>query len=187
MFDDYREIPLKIFLKVISDESRLSELLPNVTKEQWKEFKTKFEEDNPSPHDEVRIEKQQNVLYPDAKIQLYKTLIQFCLQAPEIWKRLFDEAGVNKKNTLFESIANVNKMIAKEQVRFNISKAEFEKFNKDYPVEEKEDSEYNIFDVLSSLASVTGNKLEYNTATIGELLADQKLAHRIAEKHTKNG
>ena len=187
MFDDYREIPLKTFLKVLSDEKRLKDLLPSVSVELWNKFKTKFEEDNPSPNDEVRIEKQQNFLYPDSKIQLYKTLIHFSLISYNSWEKFFDAVGVTKKANLIDSIAYVNKMIAKEQVRFNVAHAEFKKFNEDYPVEQSEESDYNVFDALSSLSAVTGNKLDYNTATIGELMAEQKLAQRIAEKNNKNG
>jgi hypothetical protein len=185
MFDDYREIPLKLFIKVLNNESEMERLLPSIDTGTWKVFKDKFEADNPSDEDIVIVEKQQRVLYPESKIQLYKTLIQFCLVAPGIWERLFDEAGVSKKETLFTSIAYLNKQINKEQVRFNISNAELKQFLKDMP--ERERTEYNIFDVISSLSAVTGNRLDYNTATIGELLAEQKLAKRIADKYSRNG
>lgn len=185
MFDDYREIPLRTFLKVLSDEKRLGELLPNVKKEDWEAYKEKFQEDNPTPEEDVKVQRQQKVLYPDAKIQLYNMLIKICLYCPEKWELMFDEAGVAKKSTMLDSIANVNKLIKKENVRFNIAEAEFKQFLEDLP--EKEETDINIFDVLSSLSAVTGNKLDYNTATIGELLAEQKLAKRITDKQSANG
>lgn len=187
MFDDYREIPLKIFLKVLADENRLSELLPDVKKEEWESYKDKFQEDNPTPEEDVRVQRQQKVLYPDAKIQMYGMLIKFCLYCPEKWESLFDEAGVQKKETMLESIANVNKMIKKETVRFNIAQAEFKQFLEDMKEKGEDESDSSIFDVISSLSSVTGNRLDYNTATIGELLAEQKLAKRITDKHRENG
>lgn len=185
MFDDYREIPLKLFLKVLDNEERLRDLLPEISIEDWVLYKDKFLEDNPSPEEDVKVQMQQNILYPDAKIQLYKMLIRICLYAPEKWETMFDEAGVQKRNTLLESISNINKLIKKETVRFNIAQAEFRNFIKNLP--EKEEGEFNIFDVLSSLSSITGNKLDYNTATIGELLAEQKLAKRITDKNSNNG
>lgn len=188
MFDDYREIPLKIFLKVLSDEKRLVELLPHVSKEKWETYKDKFLEDNPTPEEDVKIQRQQKVLYPDAKIQLYSMLIKICLYCPEKWEQMFDEAGVPKKDTMLESIENVNKLIKKETVRFNIAQAEFKQFIEDLKENKGDDeNEHSIFDVLSSLSAVTGNKLDYNTATIGELLAEQKLAKRITDKQQSNG
>ena len=188
MFDDYKEIPLKIFIKVLNDEKRLIELLPDISAEKWSSFKNDFESEYPSIENEFRIEKQQKVLYPQSKLKLYSTLVRFCFASPEKWEELFDAAEIIKKTTLLESIDAVNKMMAKEQVRLNISKAELDQYLKENPIEEDEQLEkYNIFDVLSSLSSVTGNKLDYNTATIGELLAEQKLASRITEKLDRNG
>lgn len=189
MFDDYKEIPLKIFIKVLNDEKRLSELLPDLDAKKWTSFKDDFEAEYPSIDNEFRIEKQQKVLYPESKLKLYSTLVKFCFSAPEKWEELFDAAEVTKKATLLESVESVNKMMAKEQVRLNISKAELEKYLEENPIEEDGEGaeKYNIFDVLSSLSSVTGNKLDYNTATIGELLAEQKLASRMAEKSPNNG
>ncbi len=180
-YDNYREIPLKIFIKVLNDEDKLSELLPSVDPKTWKGFKEDFEAENPTPEVEVKIEKQQEVLSPDSELKMYSMLVQICLIAPESWEKFFDACDVKKKKTLLESIEYVNGLVAKKQVRLNIATAEFKKFLADMP--EKEEQEGNIFDVISSLSAVTGNRLEYNTSTIGELLAEQRLAQKMNKKN----
>lgn len=185
-YDSYKEIPLRLFIKVLNDPAQLG-ILGGVDKKTWKVWAEKFEAENPSPETEQILERQHLVMKPSALLQKYAMLAKACTISPQKWEEFFEAAEAPILDTLDDSLSWVERQVKRERTAFNIRKAEYERFAEELKENKNDDDHHDIYDLLASMGAITGKHYRYHSITVGEFFAEQRLCEKIASKNGGQG
>ena len=180
IYDNYLELPLKIFYTILRDETQKHLLAygEEASEEQldqaWEKIKKAYQENHRDYRDEQRFERQKELFRLNTAVTRDSLIVRAIMGDLDQADEFLAIAG-------YKSVEELGKAFEKNQNLLKIKTERYKKMVEEVQEEEQEESKFNFYDAISSIEHATGLKMDYNTVTCGEFDAKQRLAQKIID------